>query len=91
MTSSAIASTPGGMVRASALAVLRLITSSNWVGCKTGRSAALSPCLAGNYTARIHQYREYVAAGGLISYGASLTGVSTAYFCTVALVPSPQR
>jgi hypothetical protein len=30
-------------VRPSALAVLRLITNSNLVGCKTGRSAGFSP------------------------------------------------
>src|SRR6516162_3236656 len=39
ITSSAIASTPGGMVSPSALAVLRLMSSSNLVGCITGRSA----------------------------------------------------
>src|SRR6266446_8603613 len=43
ITSSAIASTPGGTVRPSALAVLRLITSSNFVGCQTGKSAGFSP------------------------------------------------
>src|SRR5262249_57782424 len=37
--SSAALRSPSGTVRASALAVLRLITSSNWVGCCTGRSA----------------------------------------------------
>ena len=31
------------MVRPSALAVLRLMTNSNVVGCKTGRSAGLAP------------------------------------------------
>jgi ABC transporter substrate binding protein len=40
---SARASTPGGMVRPSVLAVLRLITSSNLVGCKTGRSVGFAP------------------------------------------------
>src|SRR6266511_2633705 len=39
ITSSAMASTPGGKVRPSALAVFRLMTNSNLVGCKTGRSA----------------------------------------------------
>ena len=34
---------PAGMVRSSALAVLRLITSSNFVGCNIGKSAAFSP------------------------------------------------
>jgi hypothetical protein len=43
ITSSAIARTPDGMLRPSALAVLRLITNSNLVGCTTGRSAGLSP------------------------------------------------
>src|SRR5262249_3895257 len=41
--SSARASTEGGIVRASALAVLLLITSSNFVGCSMGRSASLAP------------------------------------------------
>jgi hypothetical protein len=38
ITSSAMAITPDGMVSPSALAVLRLITSSNLVGRATGRS-----------------------------------------------------
>ena len=43
ITSSAIASTPDGIARPSVLAVLRLITNSNLVGCMTGRSAGFSP------------------------------------------------
>jgi hypothetical protein len=43
ITSSAIESTPAGIVRPSAFAVLRLMTSSNLVGVCTGRSAGLSP------------------------------------------------
>src|SRR5437660_9877523 len=43
ITSSAIASTPGGTVRPSALADLRLMTSSTLVDRMTGRSAGLSP------------------------------------------------
>ena len=43
MTSSARARIDGGTVRPSALAVLRLMTSSNLVGCWTGRSAGLAP------------------------------------------------
>src|SRR6266849_749774 len=43
ITSSARASNDGGMRRPSALAVLRLTTSSNLVGCSTGRSAGLAP------------------------------------------------
>ena len=41
ITSSARASSEGGTVRPSAFAVLRLITSSNLVGCSTGKSAGL--------------------------------------------------
>jgi hypothetical protein len=43
MTSSARASTDGGIVRPSAFAVLRLITSWSLVGACTGRSAGFSP------------------------------------------------
>src|SRR3954447_23496722 len=43
MITSARESSAGTMVRLSALAVLRLITSSNLVGCSTGKSAALVP------------------------------------------------
>ena len=43
ITSSARASSIGGTSSPSALAVLRLITSSNLVGCSTGRSAGFSP------------------------------------------------
>src|SRR5215468_9401097 len=43
ITSSARASTVGGISRPSALAVLRLITSSYLVGACTGRSAGFSP------------------------------------------------
>ena len=43
ITSSARASSVAGTSRPSALAVLRLITSSNLVGACTGRSAGFSP------------------------------------------------
>src|SRR5262249_41686771 len=43
ITSSARASSVGGTSRPSALAVLRLITSSNFVGACTGSSAGLTP------------------------------------------------
>src|SRR5476649_1149925 len=43
ITSSARASSVGGMVRPSALAVLRLIPSSYLVGAYTGRSPGFSP------------------------------------------------
>src|SRR5262245_50614429 len=43
ITSSAVICMINGTVRPSALAVLRLITSSNLVGCKTGRSAGFVP------------------------------------------------
>jgi len=43
ITSSASASSVGGTSMASALAVERLMTMSNFVGCVTGRSAGFSP------------------------------------------------
>jgi hypothetical protein len=43
ITSSAMASSLSGTSRPSALAVLRFMTSSNLVGCRTGRSPGLSP------------------------------------------------
>src|SRR5262245_36011378 len=43
ITSSARASSVGGTSRPSALAVLRLISNSNFTGCCTGRSAGFSP------------------------------------------------
>ncbi len=43
ITWSARCKSDGGMVRPRALAVLRLMTSSNLVGCSTGRSAGLAP------------------------------------------------
>src|SRR5262249_28374920 len=43
ITWSARSSSDGGMVRPRALAVLRLMTSSNFVGCSTGRSEGLAP------------------------------------------------
>src|SRR5262245_28523704 len=43
ITSSARASSVGGISRPSALAVARLMTNSNLVGCITGRSDGLAP------------------------------------------------
>jgi hypothetical protein len=43
ITSSAVASNDGGTVRPSALAVVRLMTRSNLVGCSTGMSAGFAP------------------------------------------------
>jgi hypothetical protein len=43
ITSSASASSVGGMSIPTPLAVARLMTSSNLVGCSTGRSAGFSP------------------------------------------------
>ena len=43
ITSSARASTVGGISRPSVLAVLRLITNSNLVGCTTGKSPGFVP------------------------------------------------
>src|SRR6516165_4219368 len=44
ITSSARASMAGGISRPMAFAVLRLIVSSNFVGCSIGRSAGRAPC-----------------------------------------------
>src|SRR5262245_13468510 len=54
ITSSARASSVGGTSRPSAFAVLRLTTSSNFVGCSTGSSAGLAPLriLSTNVAAR---------------------------------------
>jgi hypothetical protein len=43
ITSSARPSSDGGIVSPRALAVLRLMTRSNFVGCSTGRSRGLAP------------------------------------------------
>ncbi len=43
ITSSARFSSDGGIVRPRAFAVFRLMTSSNFVGCSTGRSAGFVP------------------------------------------------
>src|SRR5262249_19119579 len=43
ITRSALSSTECGMARPRALAVRRLITSSNFVGCSTGRSPGFAP------------------------------------------------
>ena len=42
-TSSAVASSVGGMARPGNLAVWALMTSSNLLACTTGRSAGLAP------------------------------------------------
>jgi len=59
--SSARASSDGGIVSPSALAVLRLMTSSNFVGCSTGRSAGVEPLriLSTNAAARQSALSEY--------------------------------
>src|SRR5215831_4748251 len=43
ITLSALASTFGGIMRPICLAVFRLITNSNFVGCSTGRSEGFAP------------------------------------------------
>src|SRR6266540_5122862 len=52
MASSAFSSTDGGIVSPRDLAVLRLITSANLVGCSMGRSAGFAPFrILSTYTA----------------------------------------
>ena len=43
ITSSAMESTPAGIVRPSVFAVLRLMINSNLVDCRTGKSAGFAP------------------------------------------------
>jgi hypothetical protein len=47
ITSLARASSVGGMARPRALAVIRLLTRSNLVGCSTGMSAGFAPRITG--------------------------------------------
>jgi hypothetical protein len=62
ITSSARPSSVGGISRPSALAVLRLITSSKWVGCSTGRSAGRAPFrILSTYTAALRKSSSYFA------------------------------
>src|SRR5215475_10755547 len=58
ITLSARARNAGGTVKPSALAVLRLMTNSNMVGCSTGRSAGSAPFrILSTYTAAL-RYRS---------------------------------
>src|SRR6266568_3368007 len=62
MISSARCSSDRGIVSPSALAVLRLITSSNFVGCSMGRSPGLAPLrILSTYTAAIRNMSERFA------------------------------
>src|SRR4051794_533801 len=57
ITSSARSSSVGGTVSPSALAVLRLISSSNFVGCSTGRSAGFAPLRILSINAPARRYK----------------------------------
>src|SRR4051794_35499193 len=57
ITSSARSSSVGGTIRPSALAVLRLIRSSNLVGCSTGRSAGFAPLRILSINAPARRYK----------------------------------
>src|SRR5262249_32870789 len=61
ITSSARASSVAGTSRPNALAVLRLITNSNLVGCSTGISAGFAPrrTLFTTSAARLHMFGQY--------------------------------
>src|SRR5712692_9220787 len=60
INSSAPTSIDCGIVRPRALAVLRLMTDSNFVGCSTGRSAGLAPLrILSTYSAA----RRYISSG----------------------------
>src|SRR6266516_1128192 len=58
ITSSASASRAGGTSRPSVLAVLRLITNSNFVGCTTGRSAGFAPFKILSTEEAVRRYRS---------------------------------
>jgi hypothetical protein len=58
MTWSARASRDGGIVRPRALAVLRLIASSNLVGCSTGMSAGFTPRRILSTKSAVRRYRS---------------------------------
>src|SRR5262249_45100671 len=64
ITSSARASSVGGISRPSALAVLRLMASSNFVGCSIGRSAGFAPLI----TLRTNAVARLVKSGILAPY-----------------------
>ena len=66
MTLSARSSSDGGTVSPSAFAVFRLMTSSNFVGCSTGRSAGLAPLriLSTYVAARRHSSAELSSLQG---------------------------
>jgi hypothetical protein len=72
ITSSAMASMPGGTVRPSALALLRLMTSSNLVCCTIGKSAAFFPL---ENPTHVHAdlakgiYKDCVAASSTAHHG----------------------
>src|SRR5258708_38109465 len=55
ITSSAVASSEGRIVRPSAFALLRLTISSNLVGCSTGRSPGFAPFLLGRGPLRVNR------------------------------------
>src|SRR5262249_169325 len=61
ITSSARASSVGGTVRPSALAVVRFTTKSNLVGCSTGISAGFAPrrTLFTTSAARLHMFGQF--------------------------------
>ena len=62
ITSSARASSIGGISRPSALAVLILITNSKWIGCSTGSSAGWAPFrILSTYKAALRKSSTYTA------------------------------
>src|SRR5207245_787814 len=76
ITSSARDSSDCGIVRPSALAVLRLMTSSNFVGCSTGRSAGFAPLRILSTYAAVRARRSSIAD----SYAIRPPGSTTARY-----------
>jgi hypothetical protein len=67
ITPSAVASSVSGMVRPRALAVFRLMTNTNLVGCRTGRSPGLAPLKTASWAQpqKVRPEAEYRAKGSI--------------------------
>jgi hypothetical protein len=87
ITSSARTSSPVGNSIPSALAVLRLITSSNLVGCTTGRSAGFSP-LYGAFEVK-HLFHAFSSSTSFIPV--SLFDLESRFFATTHTCWRPAR
>src|SRR6516164_7378473 len=83
MTSSARASKDCGTVSPRALAVLRLMTSSNFVGCTTGRSPGIAP-LRGGLAYRFDLNRSVADQAAIQGVLAKCVKPDGAYLCAAS-------